>query len=184
MKLERRNEAGPSEAPEEIPQTKRQKPVVVYIMILFIAAFLLMAWSFASHQRSNTEAMGQIQSSVSSLHEIQDLQNRVISLQSELAEARENIQDLETSAEQREGELESLQKRCEAMIRLQALEQMYAVQDFETCQKLLDSFEEDELVGCLDDSVSSSDRDLGISVSPRERYKELKAALDGQPAAE
>ena len=62
------------------------KSVVVYIMVLFIAAFLLMAWSFASHQRSNTEALGRLQSSVTAMREVQDLQDQVIALQKELAE--------------------------------------------------------------------------------------------------
>ena len=36
----------------------REKPVVIYIMILFIVAFLLMALSFLMHQRSNSEVIG------------------------------------------------------------------------------------------------------------------------------
>ena len=64
MKLEKRSGGQPSEAPEEAPG---KKPVLVYIMILFIAAFLLMALSFAAHQRRNTEALGELQNSVSAM---------------------------------------------------------------------------------------------------------------------
>ena len=88
MKLEKRSDGGPAE-PVEGNEDKRKKPVVIYIMILFIAAFLLMAWSFASHQRSNTEALGRLQSSVTVMREVQDLQDQVISLQKELADAFE-----------------------------------------------------------------------------------------------
>ena len=38
-----------------------KKPVVIYIMILFIVAFLLMALSFVMHQRSNSEVLGQLE---------------------------------------------------------------------------------------------------------------------------
>ena len=64
--------------PEEDLTPKGKKPVVVYIMVLFIAAFLLMAWSFASHQRSNTEAIGELQSSVTAMRGVQD---RVVNLE-------------------------------------------------------------------------------------------------------
>ena len=60
MKFEKRSgdEAEtPSSAPEETPSTGK-KPVVIYIMILFIVAFLLMALSFLMHQRSNSEVIG------------------------------------------------------------------------------------------------------------------------------
>ena len=69
MKLEKRSdgqgEPNPDRQPETAPTGK--KPVVVYIMILFIAAFLLMALSFFMHQRSNTEALGELQHSVSAM---------------------------------------------------------------------------------------------------------------------
>ena len=53
MKLEKRSSGEAEEQPiQEQPSGK--KPVVVYIMILFIVAFLLMALSFFMHQRSNT----------------------------------------------------------------------------------------------------------------------------------
>ena len=83
MNLEKRSQGGPME-PEEDLTPKGKKPVVVYIMVLFIAAFLLMAWSFASHQRSNTEAIGELQSSVTAMRSVQDT---MLTLQDELEEA-------------------------------------------------------------------------------------------------
>ena len=50
-------------------------------MILFIAAFLLMALSFLMHQRSNTEALGDLQDSVTAMQEVQGYQVKVIQLQ-------------------------------------------------------------------------------------------------------
>ena len=73
----------PPASPPDRP-AKGNKPVVVYIMILFIAAFLLMALSFFMHQRSNTEALGELQNSVNAMQEIQISQERIIELQEEL----------------------------------------------------------------------------------------------------
>ena len=89
MKLEKRSSGEAEETPiQETPSGK--KPVVVYIMILFIAAFLLMALSFFMHQRSNTEALGELQDSVSAMQEIQNTQDKVIQLQEELSALTEN----------------------------------------------------------------------------------------------
>lgn len=99
MKLEKRSDGGGAE-PVEKTVDKGKKPVVIYIMILFIAAFLLMAWSFASHQRSNTEALGRLQSSVTAMREVQDLQDQVIALQKELAEAQMELAETRGALEQ------------------------------------------------------------------------------------
>ena len=80
MKLEKRSSGEAEEAPVQEPSS-RKKPVVVYIMILFIVAFLLMALSFFMHQRSNTQALGELQHSVSALQEVQATQDKNIQLQ-------------------------------------------------------------------------------------------------------
>ena len=72
--------------PEEAPR-KRGKPVITYIMILFIAAFLLMALSFAMHQRSNQQAMGELESSfISTVKGMQADQDRLLELQDKLSD--------------------------------------------------------------------------------------------------
>lgn len=53
--------------PANPPKPRDKKPVVIYIMILFIAAFLLMTLSFFMHQRSNTEVLGELQDSVNAM---------------------------------------------------------------------------------------------------------------------
>ena len=96
MKLEKRSdgqgEPNPDRQPETAPTGK--KPVVVYIMILFIAAFLLMALSFFMHQRSNTEALGELQHSVTAMQEVQATQEKIIELQEEVADLQEKVTDL------------------------------------------------------------------------------------------
>ena len=80
MKLEKRSSGEAEETPLPQEESHSKKPVVVYIMILFIVAFLLMALSFLMHQRSNTEALGKLQSSVSAMQEVQVVQDKVIQL--------------------------------------------------------------------------------------------------------
>ena len=80
-----------SEEKQNRPQAEKNKPVVVYIMILFIAAFLLMALSFLMHQRSNTEALGQLQNSVTAMQEVQATQEKNIELQEQLMDLQDEL---------------------------------------------------------------------------------------------
>ena len=178
MKLEKRNEGGPVE-PEEDMTPKGKKPVVVYIMVLFIAAFLLMAWSFASHQRSNTEAIGELQSSVTAMRGVQD---RVVNLERELGAAQNKIQDLERQAQLREYELEASSRHSRALEGLYALERLYRQESLENCRSVIDMMEQEDLVSCLSDQLSDSEQSLGLTVSAQERYQQLKEAVETREA--
>lgn len=173
MKLEKRSSGGPAE-PAEDTTPKGKKPVVVYIMILFIAAFLLMAWSFASHQRSNTEALGRLQSSVTAMQEVQELQDQVIALQKELAEAQKSIEKLEDESEAKQFAVEHLEQQLNAMELLYMLQQQFSARDFEACRQIIRRFESEgiaEYLPKLDD---------GSVTILADRYQQLKGAVEAQ----
>ena len=178
MNLEKRSQGGPME-PEEDLTPKGKKPVVVYIMVLFIAAFLLMAWSFASHQRSNTEAIGELQSSVTAMRGVQD---RVVNLEKQLGAAQNKIQDLERQAQLREYELEASSRHSRALEGLYALERLYRQESLENCRSVIDMMEQEDLVSCLSDQLSDSEQSLGLTVSAQERYQQLKEAVETREA--
>ena len=175
MKLIKRSDGGPVE-PEE---NTGKKPVVLYIMILFIAAFLLMAWSFASHQRSNTEAIGKLQSSVTAMQGVQD---RMLTLQDELEAAQAQIGELERQADLRDSEMAAYNRQYTALANLYSLERLYRQEELESCRKVIDRMEAEDLVVCLSDSLSDSDRELGIAVSNQARYQQLKEAVEAREA--
>lgn len=180
MKLERRSaplSGEPVEQPEK-QESKGKKPVIVYIMILFSAAFLMMAWSFASHQRSNTEALGRLQSSVGAIQEVQALQEQIIQLQKELSEAEKQVEELESEAEYQQSVQETRDRELEAMNLLYALQQRYSAQNYEACREIIDRLETDSLWGALSDSQGGPDH----VTSPAERYQQLKEAAEARLA--
>ena len=173
MKLEKRSSAEPETAPaQEAAPTKGKKPVIVYILILFIAAFLLMALSFFMHQRSNTEALGALQNSVTAMQEVQVAQEKVIELQEELAKAQEEQEKLEDELES-EGTLAAAnleerdmwESRANALLALYQLQQLYSAKDYEACQKLISEHFEMGLA----DSLPKEALEGGV-VSPAERW--------------
>lgn len=177
MKLEKRSGGSPAEPAEETAG-KGKKPVVIYIMILFIAAFLLMAWSFASHQRSNTEALGRLQSSVTAMQEMQDLQDQVIALQKELAEVRKAMDALEEAASARQNEMDALEQQAAAMQRLYILQQQYASGNYEACRQTIALFEQQGYANLLPRP------DDGSVTPPAERYQQLKEAVEARTEQE
>lgn len=177
MKLEKRSGGSPA-GPVEENAPKEKKPVVIYIMILFIAAFLLMAWSFASHQGSGIEALGHLQSSVSAMQEVQDLQEQVIALQKELAEAQKAMEALEEASSAQQYAAESLEKQAAAMQRLYILQQQYSAGDYAACRQTISLF---EAQGGADSLPRLDD---GSVTPPADRYRQLKEAVEARTEQE
>lgn len=182
--LERRRNPGEpvSPTPEEkpSPDSGGKKPVIVYILVLFIVAFLLMIWSLFSHQRSNTEAIGQLQGSLTAMQEVQELQDRVIQLQEELAEtqealetAREQLSAQSQETEDRRASAELLTHEIDALYCLYALQQQYLLRDFDGCRETIQTMEDGGMVKFLPDGGGAVD-----VTSPALRYRELKEAVE------
>lgn len=166
----------PSDAQKATPKADKpgNKPVVVYIMILFIAAFLLMALSFFMHQRSNTEVMGELQHSVTAMQEIQAAQEKIIELQEEISDLQEQLEEDTAAAGELQEERDALERRSDALLTLYQLQQLYSAKQYEACEDLISEFETG-----LADSLPQESLDGGI-VSPAERYQELKAAVEAK----
>ena len=182
MKFEKRSDGetgAPASPPENRPSGK--KPVVIYIMILFIVAFLLMALSFAMHQRSNSEALGELQDSVSAMQEVQATQERIIALQEEAAALqeenaglREQLAEAEDASNALSAERDGLARRSDALLALYQLQQEYAARDYEACRALIAEFE-----AGLADALPGESPGGGV-VSPAERYGQLKDAVEAR----
>ena len=91
MITEERKEIAPETASAPKPSDRR-KPVTVYILILFLAAFLLMALSLMMHQRSNTETLGKIQSDLSVMQDIQAAQEQLDNIHQQMEAAKEEVE--------------------------------------------------------------------------------------------
>ena len=161
--------------PEETPR-KTGKPVLIYIMILFIAAFLLMALSFAMHQRSNTQALGQLQTSFNStMEEIQETQLRITELEKELVKTKEALADAEEAAGEASAQLDAALIDLEAQRALYTVQQKYSAGDYEGCAKLIKEMEESGLAALLPSAQLSTS--AGAVTAPSVRFQQFKYAV-------
>lgn len=173
MKLQKRS-AGAEDAapaPETSPNGRKNKPVIVYIMILFIVAFLLMALSFLMHQRSNEEVIGTLQSSVTTLQELQESQDKNVQLQSQLDDANKKAEELQSQLDELNTAKSQADENTAALLALYTLQQQYAAGDRDACKQTIQAMED---AGHPD--LLSKDA-IGNVVSPSQRYQQLKEAV-------
>ena len=179
MKFEKRSGGG-EEAPvspqEEKPTGK--KPVVIYIMVLFIVAFLLMALSFVMHQRSNSEVLGELQNSVSAMQEIQTTQDALLDLQDQLDDAEEAMEALESAGKETQAALEAAELENRALLALYQLQQLYAAGDLDGCRETIAAIEAEDLTSALPEKAAE-----GVT-TPADRYQQLKDAVEARTAAD
>lgn len=183
MKFEKRSAGGGEEPISPPPSSGKRQPVVVYIMILFIAAFLLMALSFFMHQRSNTEAFGQLQSSFNTIQAAQEAQERIIALQDELAQAREALDRMEDESREDAATIKDQQGQLNALTNLYLLDQAYHSEDYEGCLAIISAMERSGQVAYL--TLDTDNQALVLPAfynSPRTRFDHLKEAVNARIA--
>ena len=171
MKFEKRADGGEvTPASSETPETGK-KPVIIYILILFLAAFLLMFLSMLSHQRSNTEALGQLQNSVSAIQEIQATQEQIIELQKRLDETEAERDEAKEELKVVSDSISDLEKTSQALMALYNLQQEYLTGYLDGCLLTLQEISDQHL-----DELLPSANTEGVT-PPAQRYQELKEAI-------
>lgn len=170
------NETPMNNTPQEAKPASTKKPVVIYIMILCIAAFLLMALSFAMHQRSNREALGELETSFNAtIAEIQETQERILDLEKQLDSANDQLSGVQAQLEETTSALEQSQLQQEATQALYVLQQKYSHGLYQECVLLAQQMETDGLVSGLSPHPITTETG-GTVTAPYTRYLQLKEA--------
>ena len=168
MKFEKRADGGdvtPS-SPESAETGK--KPVIVYILILFLAALLLMFLSLLAHQRSNSEALGQLQNSMSAMQEIQE---QILNLQTQLDAVEQERDQAKADLEASQNDAEQLKKESDALMALYTLQQEYLAGNLDSCRITLQEISDQKLADLLPTTAPE-----GVT-TPAQRYQELREAI-------
>ena len=169
MKLEKRSSG--SDVTPDLPEEKGKHPVVVYIVVLFLAAFLLMAMSLVMQHRSN-QAMGRLEDSVSALQETQRVQDENLRLQKEIQGLTEELTQAQSDLAESESQLAEQGQALQALNLLYELQQEFSARDYEACEKTIAVLESDGLKDTLSQEVRE-----GLT-SPAQRYQQLKDAVE------
>lgn len=188
MKLEKRT--APSEpavtAPE--PAKKEKRPILIYILILFIAAFLLMTLSFLASRRSSEEVLGQLNSSVSALDRLQTALEENVRLQKDVAAQKDRINELEDQLDAalsaHEADAAQQQAQLDAMTNLYLLECAFRRDEFERCREMIQKMDAAGQTALLEIPVSAEGTPSaglvinGEYTAPAERFEYIRRTVD------
>jgi uroporphyrin-3 C-methyltransferase len=176
------NETPNNTTPQNTSKTSAKKPVIIYIMILFIAAFLMMALSFAMHQRSNQEALGDLETSFhATIAEIQETQERILELEKSLDAANDQILALESDVANTATALQNAELEANAMEALYILQQKYSAGSYEECLAFAEQMENTGLSKALS-PIPITTEDGTTITAPYSRYLQFKEACENKLA--
>ncbi|MEG1683441.1 MAG: hypothetical protein RR092_04875 [Oscillospiraceae bacterium] len=175
MKLEKRSEGGDpvlEDADEtKTPGISHQKPVFIYIVILFTVAFALILLSFFMHQRSNEQVLGEMKTNLNALGELQEALDENVALQKQLTDTEKQAAAMENDLKRAQAETKKAQDEARALRLLYTAGQQYAAGDKDDARATLALLDSEGLTATL-----PTDSKDGV-VSPMERFGQLKDAL-------
>lgn len=173
MKFKKRGDGAQDSAPApEEAASGRQKPVFIYIIILFTVAFILILVSFVMHQRSNQQVLGELHNNVNAIEELQDALDENLRLQKELAKTQKELSSASEQLEREQALRKSEEDESAALLSLYSLQQLYAAGDYAKCEEVIDQYEESGVV----DALPTESTDAAV-VSPLQRYQQLKEGV-------
>ncbi len=180
MKFETRGSGAPetAELPEEVSGegkknlTGKQKPVFLYLVILFAIAFLLILFSFVMQHRSNAELLRQLQSQADILQELRQIEEKYDNALAEIASLKETVDGLTEENEDIRAQADQHFRAETALTLLWQLNDGYeqgAGED--VCRPLLQQLQEDKLYEALPDTAAAGEE------SPRAAYDRIARAM-------
>ena len=173
MKLEKRGDVIPEETAAAAAAEKsenRQKPVLLYLVILFAIALFLILFSFLVQNHVNAAEMQELQAQADAA---QELRVQYGEAQAENEELRRQIDDLNE-------QIAAGERAQQAMALLWKLERLYLAGDNDACRAVLAQLQQDELYLALPETTAAE----GDSYeTPRAAYERILADLTGDAAA-
>jgi DNA repair exonuclease SbcCD ATPase subunit len=170
----------PSRPPRASRTRRRQTFVFQYLLILFVAAFVLLLFTLLMERRNSAEQIDSLQRSVSASQTLENLLAENASLKEQAAQMTqqlEQLEQLERQASALESEAERLAAELEqtkrAMDLFWQIDEAYVRGRFSLCRSLIQRLEEQSLAQSLP-AQSTTDNER---FSPADRYAEIVKAV-------
>jgi len=162
---------------------KKQMPVIIYLTILFLAAFALLLLSYFMQQRNNAEVLSGLKESVSAMQSVQSLETekdaletQIDNLQAQLGQLQSDLNAVTAADNADKTTAEKLTKQVQAHDWLGEIQELYGKGYYKTARAMIEEFENTGLTEYLpEDSLHAykgSDTE-----SPMERYESIVRAL-------
>ena len=159
----------------------KKNPVLLYLVILFAAAFVLLLMSYRMQQRANQVAMENLQqTSNSATQSLENLITERDALSEQVDEMQTQLDDLQDQLKSAQADKKTLEQKSEELSRqLKAMEYFWQIDDYYArgyytqAKALIVTVEEQGLQTALpSENTTGTDR-----FSPAQRYQEIRDAL-------
>ena len=148
----------------------KQRSVVLYIALLFLAACVLILLSFFMQQRNNAQMLDGLNQAVSAMQSITKLQEENQSLSKQVEELQDQVDALTARADALEQERDELDRATQAMDWFWQINEAYVRSRYSTARGLIEEMAAAGLT--VDDLPAVSASDTG-RFSPADRYQEI-----------
>lgn len=168
------------DAEHEKPRNKQQS-VLIYLVILFAAAFLLMALSYFMQRRTSDATIEGLRESVSAMQSVEDIQaeneslkQQVADLETQLYQAEQELEDLQTQKDHLTMQQEQLTK---AMDLFWQIDEAYVRGRYSLCRTLIQQMEDTAAGSPLKEYLPKESTTDTDRYSPADRYQEIYDAV-------
>ena len=151
----------------------RRVNVISYLVILFLAAFLLLGFAYLQQQRINEETTDALKQSNSAVESIQNLMDENEALRQQVEDLKDTVNELDAVRREQNLNLERLNNEMTAMQWFWQIDDYYVRGAYRTARSLIQEFEATGLKEALPhENTTGTDR-----FSPAARYQEIYDAL-------
>ena len=159
--------------PHPVPQQNApaHKPVVKYLVILFVIAVALILASFAMNQHSNAKVLQELQGQVETLQQLQTTEEKYREAMTENESLKQQIDALTTKNE----ESAKVQQALELVWQL---ERLYTSEKHDECRSVLKELKKDDLYLLLPPDTSDEEKEDPALELPAAAFRRIDAALN------
>lgn len=178
----RGKDSGSLQHQAEHTRSRRRSPIMGYLVILFVAAFLLLLLAYFQQRRANSETTDALKQSVSAVQSIQnlmdenkELREKVEELEAQVAEAKEQSLNYEALYRSSETDNAKLSQKVYAYRALFRVDRLYRAQRFQDAADLIAQLESQSQPSDLLSGESLSTE--AAEVTPLSRYEQIRKQL-------
>ena len=170
------------DAEHEKPPRNKQQSVLIYLVILFAAAFLLMALSYFMQRRTSDATIEGLRGqSVSAMQSVEDIQEENETLKQQVADLEEHLEETQRELEGMQDTLDDLTVREEKLIQAMDLfwqiDEAYVRGRYSLCRTLIAQMEDTTQGSALKEYLPTETTTDTDRFSPADRYQEIYDAV-------
>ena len=162
---------------EHVKPRNKQQSVLIYLVILFAAAFLLMALSYFMQRRTSNATIEGLRESVSAMQSVEDIQAENQALKDQISDLEEQLAQSEQARDDLEALTDSLSLQQAQLTRAMDLfwqiDEAYVRGRYTLCLELIQKMEDASSGNSLKEYLPTESTTNNDRYSPADRYQEI-----------